>query len=200
MENLKENNYKEIISLTRLKEENDDLITRLACAKDTIAVLNRQILGNEHEFAEAKILWKNREESLMMRIKQLTYESQSLKSASELQKTEVKKLRKNLENVTKLYEDQGFKARQNSKIIADLQLRIDTDRINTEVPNLDFSILSTNIERSKTARDDCDKLIDFPIKKLKLKENIQTTTERIKVPRVLPLTKTISYKQLHNLF
>ena len=54
--------------INKLKDDNEDLSSRLRSSHDTIITLNEQIVNCHKEFAEAKSKWENRETYLLEQI------------------------------------------------------------------------------------------------------------------------------------
>ncbi len=211
----------EIASLARLKEENEDLLSRLRCARDTVAALNAQVTERDQEFAEAKIGWDKREQELLKQLERLSLENDTLKESAKTHANEIKELKENYATMRKLYEFEESKTKRNAKIISELQARYQSTQSENagrpRTPTGSKFLTSRATEAAefayKTARADTIAVVvneDQPkmitkkksehSKEAKMKASNRVTIGGMKTPQVKPIAKGMLYNPLNSFF
>ena len=111
------------ITVARLKEENDELLSRLRCARDTVTALNNQVVNLEKEHKNDKNAWAKREGELMHEMQKLMAENSKLRRMHETKGQEIKELRENYDTMRKLYEFEESKSKRGAKMLQELQTK-----------------------------------------------------------------------------
>jgi len=101
-------------------------MSKLRCARDTVGALNSQVTERDQEFAQAKLNWDKKEEELHKRIEKLAIDNERIKEKFEAQTRELKEMKENYTTMLKLYENEESKSKKSSKIILELQNKVDS--------------------------------------------------------------------------
>ena len=197
--------------MTKLKEEHEDLNSKLRCARDTIKVLNEQVTQRDQELSAVRMEWGKREESLMKEREKLTLENANLKKICDSQLRKLKEMNENLDNLKRMYDFEESKSRKNSKTIAELQLKLNfVENENPKSRTISRARMYTTTEGPEpmnSARVEPG-IFSFDSKPITIKKNegadkngsTRMTLGAPKVPQVKPMAKGVLHNPLRNFF
>ena len=162
---------------------------------NTIEELYEEIIKEKHLYDESKVSWKKHEQELKDKIMQITSERNSAKTKYLLQREELMELKRNYENVCKLYDIEVSKSKRNE---FDAQSKFDLKNIDSQTSNSSIVVpngISVSLKGSMTERESLrDKLSTLKINFGETKEgNSELNTSKVstgktKMPQVKPFT------------
>jgi hypothetical protein len=180
----------ENVSLTRIKEANDDLISQLSCVKDTLQLLKVQPEESNKQITMSRLAWKERELTLASRLRQLKEDNKHLKTISEENTRTIKALKEDCEKMQELYEKEETRDIANNKEIKYIKNKLNSTGIE-----------NTGRDRILRERRSVDKGVS---NLLKINTTVVKTNtsggNRIKTPHVKVIGKEMIYNPSDNLF
>ena len=146
-------NYEINIGLSKLKEDNDELLAKLSCVNDTMDILNKEIIETNNRISNAKLNWSRREQELLNRLEELKSENEKLNHDSKDNMQYIKKLNTDCTVLRKMYNNEETKAIKKSKELQIKSKRSSADKrttANTSAFKINQSSCGMTSERSST--------------------------------------------------
>ena len=180
----------ENVSPTKIKEANDDLLSQLSCAKDTLQVLRAQSEESSRQITMSRLAWKERELTLANRLNQLKEDNRNLKTISEENGRTIKALKEDCEKMRDLYEKEEIK-----NIAKNKEIKYIKNKLSPTVAE------NTNRNRILRERRSLDKGASNLLKVNATTVKTNTSgRNKIKTPHVKVIGKEMLYNPSDNLF
>ncbi len=199
------------MTVSRLKEENDELQAKLRCLRDTVTSLDTQLAAQAKEYRGNKQLWVQREEELSKEIERVSAENEALRAGQGSHKRELSELKHSYDAIFKLHALEETKAKRNDKIIHELQSQLEVYKPKCKTPSsakqeteLDSvgGMLSAREPETAAASVSGDEELRKP-HTARSKKSSAATTPKTKTPHVKSMVsqaQSTVYNPLNNFF